>query len=123
MNHIHIALYSCCFTSCMESREFANHAKEKNRVKQRVLTLSLTSARYLLGPGIHFPAKHRPYSLQIEWAASKWNEVKRPGALIKKRSGSCISPTHFAKNIWEDVIMASVTAAPTGKSGSSWLHM
>lgn len=78
----------------------------KNRVKQRCFTLSLTSVRYSCAPGIHFTAKHRPYSLQIEWVASKWNEVERLDALIKNLSGSCIGPTDFAENIWEDVIMA-----------------
>lgn len=108
--HIHIALYSCCFTSCMQGREFDNRAEEKkkkkNQVKQRYLTLSLTSARYSLAPGIHFTA-------QIEWAASKWSEVEQPCALIKNRSGSCISSTNFAENICEDVII--VTAAPTDR--------
>lgn len=110
----HITLYSYCFTSFMEGREFSSCVKEK-KVKQFCFSLSLTSVRYSLGPGIYFTTKHRPYSLQIEWVASKWNEVERPGALIKNISGGCIIPTHFAKNIWEDVII--VTAAPTGRAG------
>lgn len=93
---------------------------KKNQVKQRCSTLSLTSVRYSLAPGIHFTAKHRPYSLQIEWAASKWNEVERPGALIKNTSGGRVSPAVFAQNICWDVI---ITTASHGESGSPWLHM
>lgn len=39
--HIHIALYSCCFTSCMQGREFDNRAEEKK--KKKIKSNSATS--------------------------------------------------------------------------------
>ncbi len=80
--------------------------QRKKSSQTALLHLVSHISKILVCPGIHFTAKHRPYSLQIEWVASKWNEVEQAGALIKNLSGSCISPTDFAKNIWEDVIIA-----------------
>lgn len=103
--YIHAVLHHACRAENLTTVQ-RKKKKKKNQVKQRFLTLSLTSARYSLAPGIHFTA-------QIEWAASKWSEVEQPCALIKNRSGSCISSTNFAENICEDVII--VTAAPTDR--------
>lgn len=103
--YIHAVLHHACRAENLTTVQ-RKKKKKKNQVKQRYLTLSLTSARYSLAPGIHFTA-------QIEWAASKWSEVEQPCALIKNRSGSCISSTNFAENICEDVII--VTAAPTDR--------
>lgn len=78
-------LMSCIFMLlCIMHGRVCSHEKEK----LCQTSVRLQSAGRSFVPGIHLPAEHRPYWAQIEWAASKWNELERQGALIKNLSGS-----------------------------------
>lgn len=67
--HIHIALYSCCFTSCMQGREFDNRAEEKKKKKssQTVLPHLVSHiSKILVGPRNTFYSTDRVGCFKVE---------------------------------------------------------
>lgn len=71
--HIHIALYSCCFTSCMQGREFDNRAEEKKKKKSSQTALPhLVShiSKILVGPRNTFYSTDRVGCFKVEWSGT-----------------------------------------------------
>lgn len=67
--HIHIALYSCCFTSCMQGKEFDNRAKEgkKKNLSQTALPHLVSHiSKILVGPWNTFYSTDRVGCFKVE---------------------------------------------------------
>lgn len=72
--HIHVTLYSCCFTSCMQGREFDNREREKKKKKKSSQTalphLVSHISKILVGPWNTFYSTDRVGCFKVEWSGT-----------------------------------------------------